>query len=95
MIKEVYKFSAPWCGPCKAYAKTFDEVSNTEDFKDMTFKTYDIEDDEGEGAMLAMKYGIKSIPTTVLIDENGNVVHKVLGNVPKNTLIDAIKNQNP
>lgn len=94
MVNKIIRFAAEWCAPCRAFAKTFEEVSNMDDFQDITFKTYDIEDEEGEGTMLAMKYGVKSIPTTVLLDENDNVLYKVMGNVPKNTLIDNINNTN-
>jgi thioredoxin-related protein len=36
------------------------------------------------------KLGIRSIPTTILFDENDEPIYKVMGNVPLKDLIDLL-----
>tara|TARA_R110000822_G_scaffold129456_2_gene265615 strand:- start:942 stop:1202 length:261 start_codon:yes stop_codon:yes gene_type:complete len=63
---EVIKFYADWCGPCKLYAKAFDNVA--EELKDdIKFQNINIETDTSG---LAGEYKVTGIPTTVVI-KNG------------------------
>lgn len=89
MIKKVIKLSASWCFPCKMYAKTFEEVSQNEEFKDITFEEIDIEENED----VAEKYLVRSVPTTIFLDENENVLLKVPGNLSKNMLEETLKSK--
>ncbi len=84
---KILKFSAEWCAPCKVFHKTFEEVSKMEEFKDIEFEELDVEDD----VLKTEKYGIMSVPTTIILGENDEVVFKVIGNVPKTDLINSIK----
>lgn len=90
MIKKVIKMSASWCSPCKSYAKTFEEVSKNEDFKDILFEEYDVEENED----LTEKFGVRSIPTTIFLDENEDKVLMMNGNISKKVLEETIKEQN-
>ena len=90
MVKKVLKFSAEWCVPCKLYSKTFHEVSNNDLFKNIIFENVDIEENDD----LTEKYKIRSVPTTILLDENDNVLFTIHGNVSKNMLIEEINNLN-
>lgn len=87
MIKKVIKLSASWCFPCKMYAKTFEEVSQNKEFKDITFEEIDIEENEDA----AEKYLVRSVPTTVVLDENDRVIHKAGGNLTKNNLEEILR----
>jgi len=70
--KKIIKFYATWCGPCKVYAKTWDKV--IPDYEDqIDVINIDIDKDT---AGFAVKYKIKSVPTTVLIKEDGSEVKK-------------------
>ncbi len=53
---------ATWCGPCRMYSPIVEEVSNDYDGK---IKFVKVDADENEN--IAAKYGIMSIPTTLLI----------------------------
>ena len=64
--KAVLRFTAQWCGPCKALAPIFDEVAA--EHPDM--KTYVIDVDTYQD--IAQKFGIKGIPTMMRI-ESGSV----------------------
>ena len=82
MVKKVIKMSASWCMPCKVYAKTFEAVKNEDKYKDIEFEELDVDENED----LVIEYGVRGVPTTVILDENNNVLTKFSGNVPKNVL---------
>jgi thiol-disulfide isomerase/thioredoxin len=86
MLKKIIKTSASWCMPCRAFASTFHRVENMDEYKNIEFKDIDIEDDE-EGETLVQKYQIRSVPTTLLLDENNEVIYKVMGNVTEKDFI--------
>lgn len=86
MITKIIKLSASWCFPCKVYGKTFEEVSKNECYKDICFEEIDVEENEE----IAEKYGVRSLPTTVFVDENDNILSKLNGNVTKAELEDKI-----
>ena len=73
-------FWAVWCGPCKAIAPIIEEIASDYDGKVKVGKM-DV-DDNNE---VAMKYGIRSIPTLLLF-KNGEVVDQVIGNVGKDNI---------
>ena len=71
--KKVIKFFATWCGPCKVYGKVWDKV--TPSYADqIQFTNIDIDKDT---TGLANKLKIESVPTTVLIREDGSQLKKV------------------
>ena len=73
-------FWAIWCGPCKAIAPIIDEIAN--DYNDKV-KVGKVDVDNNN--QIAMKYGIRSIPTLLLFN-NGEVVDQVIGNVGKDSI---------
>ena len=90
-VKKIIKLSATWCGPCRAFESTFHRVSEMEEYKDIEFKEIDIEKDE-DGEVLTEKYQVRSVPTTILLDEKNELVYKISGNVSEKDLIDIINN---
>lgn len=88
-VKTVIKLGAEWCAPCRLYSPTFNKVSEMEEYKDITFEEIDIENSEN-GDILTEKYNIRSVPTTLLLDENDDVIYKLMGNVPMKDLVDVI-----
>lgn len=73
-------FWAVWCGPCKAIAPIVEEIANDYDGKVKVGKM-----DVDNNNQVAMKYGIRSIPTLLLF-KNGEVVDQVIGNVGKDSI---------
>ena len=67
-MKELLKFSASWCQPCKALAGNLKYV----DFGDVTLKEYDIEENTEE----ANKFSIRGVPTLVLLEDGIEVKRK-------------------
>lgn len=89
---KVMKFSSTWCGPCKVLAPIFDKISNMEDFKDIDFFAYDIENDEN-GVELVEQYQIRNIPTIVIANEDGYPIKKIIGLVGETEIINLIKEE--
>lgn len=70
-------FWAPWCGPCRAMAPVLDELSTEYAGKVKVCKM-----NVDENPATPQKYGVRAIPTMVLI-KNGQTVEQVTGAVPK------------
>ena len=60
-MKRILRFTASWCGPCKALSMNLE----TADIK-MPIEVVDIDVHDD----LAREYGIRSVPTLVMLDEN-------------------------
>ena len=73
-------FWAVWCGPCKAIAPIVEEIANDYSGKVKVGKM-----DVDRNNQVAMRYGIRSIPT-LLVFNNGEVVDQVIGNVGKESI---------
>ncbi len=70
-------FWAVWCGPCRMIAPIVEEMSGEYKDKAVIGKV-----DVDSNPNVAMKYGIRNIPT-VLFVKNGEVVDKQVGAAPK------------
>jgi len=77
-------FWAPWCGPCRMIAPVIDEL--VVDFEDRA-NICKVNTDEQQD--LAVKYGIRSIPT-ILIMKDGEIVDQIVGASSKQALSDKI-----
>ena len=77
-------FWAQWCGPCKMLGPIVDEVSN--DYTDKVLVGKVDVDSERE---LAVKYGIRNIPTMAVF-KNGEVVERLVGALPKQKITEVL-----
>ena len=78
---KVLRFTASWCGPCKMLAKTLEDVDTQ-----IPIETIDID----ENQQLAMDYGIRGVPTLVMLD--GDIeVKRFSGVKMKNELSEWLK----
>ena len=77
-------FWATWCGPCKAIAPVIEEIAHEYNGK---VKVGKIDVDQNQNT--AMKYGVRSIPT-LLIMKDGKVVNQIVGAVPKGNITDIL-----
>ena len=77
-------FWAVWCGPCKAIAPTIEEIAD-----DYTGKVKVGKLNVDQNQNTAMQYGVRSIPT-LLILKSGEVVSQIVGAVPKENITKAL-----
>ena len=87
MVKRIIRVGASWCGPCKVFALTFKKASEMPEFKNIQFESVDIDEDED---MMVEKFGIRTVPTTVLLDKNDEPIYKIIGNVSLNDFVRVI-----
>jgi thioredoxin 1 len=81
-MKRVLRFTASWCQPCKALAQQLEEINTN-----LPIEVIDIDDNQA----LAMDYGIRSVPTLVMMNENIEVKRRT-GIVAKNLLQEWLEN---
>ena len=74
-------FWAPWCGPCRTLSPIVDQVA---DELEGRVKVAKCNVDENQD--IAMKYGVMSIPTLVLL-KGGQEVARTVGAMPKERLL--------
>ncbi|MDO5510858.1 MAG: thioredoxin [Weeksellaceae bacterium] len=77
-------FWAAWCGPCRMVAPTIESLHTDYGDKAVIGKV-----DVDVNPETASKYGIRNIPTLLFI-QNGEVVDKVVGVVPKDQLAQKL-----
>ena len=67
---KLIKIYSKTCGPCKVLEKNLKESGVKYDNVDITSK---------EGETLVEKYNIRTVPTLLLIDDNGSIIKKHIG----------------
>ena len=77
-------FWAPWCGPCRMIAPVIEELA--EEFEEKA-NICKVNTDEQQD--LAVKYGIRSIPTIIFM-KDGEIVDQMVGASSKQAFADKI-----
>ena len=79
----VTRFTASWCGPCKALAPVFKGLEA--EMTDIKFITVDVE----EQPNVATLYQIRNVPT-VIIEKDNVLIEKFVGVQSKQKYVDAL-----
>lgn len=77
-------FWAPWCMPCRMLSPTIEEIAEEAEGKAYVGKV-----NVDEEAELAIKYGVRSIPT-LLFFEKGQLVNRMVGVQDKEDIETAL-----
>jgi thioredoxin 1 len=72
-MKRVIRFTASWCMPCKGLEMTLNSIETN-----VPIEVVDID----EKSDIAREFGIRSVPTLVMMDENTEV-KRVSGALPQ------------
>lgn len=83
----IIDFYADWCGPCKAVAPLFEQLSN-EYANDIVIYKVDTEEEQE----LSAAFGIQSIPSILFIPMEGQPMMQK-GALPKNVLDQVIREE--
>jgi len=79
----IIDFWAEWCRPCRMYGPILEAFSN--DNPDVVIGKVNVD----ENNEVSSKYGIRSIPTTIIF-KNGKVVSRTAGIVQKDKLSELV-----
>jgi thioredoxin 1 len=79
----VKKFSAQWCGPCRALTPVMNEIKGN--FSNVKFEEYDID----EYSDVTEEYGVRSVPTVIIV-KDGIELQRFTGLSSKMAYVNAI-----
>lgn len=79
----VVDFYADWCGPCKMMAPIIEALA--EEMPDVKIGKLNVDNAQD----IARTYGVMNIPTVIFL-KGGEVVEKIVGVVPRDTLVEKI-----
>ena len=79
----VKKFSAVWCGPCRALAPVMNEIKGN--YSNVKFEEYDID----EYSDITEEYGVRSVPTVIIV-KDGVELQRFTGLSSKMAYVNAI-----
>ena len=77
-MKKILYFSAAWCGPCQTLGPIIESLSGQ-----INYEKIDVDNNQD----LSIKYGVRNIPTLVLV-ENGEVVSRLVGVQSKEQILN-------
>ena len=78
-------FFAVWCGPCKVIAPAIEQVA-----ADFAGKLKVVKVDVDESPETSSQFGISGVPTLIFFN-GGSEATRIVGAVPRDTLVKAVK----
>jgi thioredoxin-like negative regulator of GroEL len=79
------KFIGPHCSACKTLAPVLEQLVT-----DYSEKTHLVTVDMTEDPELAMEWGVRSVPTVIVL-KGSSVLEKIVGLQPKKVYVEAIQ----
>ncbi|TKC06069.1 thioredoxin family protein [Pedobacter frigoris] len=79
-----------WCGPCKKMVAEVFPLKEVGDVFNPAFVNYKIDAEKGEGIEIAKQFSVKSYPTYLFVNGDGELIYRSGGyNIPKIFLNEA------
>ena len=69
-MKKILYFTAAWCGPCKTLGPIIESLSGQ-----INYQKIDVDNDQD----MSIKYGVRNVPSLILVDEKGETLNKLVG----------------
>jgi len=79
-MKKILYFSAAWCVPCRTLGPIIQESTR----HGVVYEKIDVDANQD----LSIEYGVRNIPTLILLDENGEVKGRKVGLQSKQDIIN-------
>lgn len=79
---KLIKFYAEWCAPCKLLGPVLDSIPHG-------FEVQEIDADNDRQSVV--KYGVRGVPTLILIDDDGTELRRTVGGKTKEQLEQWLK----
>ena len=83
-MKKLIYVSAKWCGPCKTFSPIMSKVALS------GIPVEKVDADSNSDSLT--KYGVRSIPTVIKVDNNGNMLDKFVGVKSEQEVINFYNN---
>ena len=84
---KLLKFYAEWCQPCKMLSTVINESKADIESLMVTIEEVDVDNN----MELAKKYGIRGVPTLVMVEESGQEVRRKSGYMSNEELIRFVE----
>jgi len=78
-MKKILYFTGTWCQPCQILGPIMESLSGQ-----INYQKIDVDNNQE----LSIKYGVRNIPTLVLVDGSGNELNRSTGVMQKQQIID-------
>ena len=78
-MKKILYFSAAWCQPCKTLGPIIESLAGQ-----INYQKIDVDNNQD----LSIQYGVRNIPTLILLDENGEVKGRKVGLQTKQDILN-------
>ena len=78
-MKKILYFTASWCAPCKALSPIMDSLQGQ-----INFDKIDVDSNTD----LSAQYGVRGVPSLILLDETGEVKGRLVGLQSKEQILN-------
>ena len=83
-MKKLVYISSTWCGPCKTFSPIMSKIASS------GIPVEKVDADSNSDVLT--KYGVRSIPTVIKVDNNGNMLDKFVGVKSEQEVINFYNN---